>query len=46
MGVHIGDNKLVLATGYKTFHFDLPKHFGSDLKYKTDYIIKHYKLLN
>ena len=29
MGVHIGNNKLVMITEPKTFHFDLPKNFDN-----------------
>ena len=43
--MHTGDNKLVVATGYKTFHFDLPKDVDKKLKYKIDFIVKHNELL-
>ena len=31
MGVHIGDNILVITTETKTFYFDLPKSFDNNL---------------
>ena len=45
MGVHTGDNKLVIKTEPKTFHFDLPKNAGSNLKLEICSIIKHNELL-
>ena len=39
----MGDNKLVITTGPKTSHFDLPKDSGINLKHGS--IIKHNKLL-
>ena len=45
MGVHIGDNKLVITTGPRTFYFDLPKDAGINLKHNIYFIIKHKKLL-
>ena len=45
MGVHIGDNKLVIKTKPKTFHFDLPKNVGNNLKHEICFIIKHIELL-
>ena len=45
IGVHTGDNKLVITTGHKSFHFNLPKDVDYNLKYKTDFIIQHYELL-
>ena len=45
MGGHIGENKLVITAGDKTFHFDLPKDVKNNLKYKIDSIIKHYEFL-
>ena len=44
MGVHIGDNKPVAMTGYKTFHFDLHKDAYKSFKHETDLIIKHNEL--
>ena len=32
MEVHIGENKLVVTTGHKTFHFNLPKDVDKKLK--------------
>ena len=43
--MHTGDNKLVITTGHKSFHFNLPKDVDYNLKYKTDFIIQHYELL-
>ena len=40
MGVHIRDNKLVIITEQKTFHFDLPKDVDIDLKHEISFIIK------
>ena len=37
--MHIGDNKLVVTTGHKTFHFDLPKVVENYLTYVIDSII-------
>ena len=37
--MHIGDNKLVVTTGHKTFHFDLPKVVANYLTYVIDSII-------
>ena len=45
MGVQTGDNKLVKARGPKTFHFDLPKDAGVNLKNEIYSIIKHNELL-
>ena len=45
MGVHIGDNKLVVKTGQKIFYFDLPKDVDKNLIYEIDFIIKHDELL-
>ena len=33
MGVHIDDNKLIIAAEPKTFHFDLRKDVGIYLKH-------------
>ena len=41
----LGDNKLVITTKLKTFHFDLPKDAGMNLKHKIYSIIKHNELL-
>ena len=43
--MHIGDNKLVVKTGQKTFHFDLPKDVDKSLIYEIDFIIKYNDLL-
>ena len=37
----MGDKKLVIITEPKTFHFDLPKHAGINLKHQIYSIIKH-----
>ena len=37
--MHIGDNKLVVTTGHKTFHFDLPKVVANYLTYVIIIII-------
>ena len=39
------EKKLVVTTGRKTFHFDLPKDLDKDLKHEIDSIIKSNKLL-
>ena len=41
----MGDNKLVITTGHKTSHSDLPKDSGINLKHEICSIIKHNKLL-
>ena len=38
-------NKLVITTETKTFHFDLPKDVGNNLKHEIDFIIKHKEFL-
>ena len=45
MGAHIGDNKLVVTIGHKTFHFDLPKHVEKNLKHEINSIMKNNELL-
>ena len=40
IGVHTGDNKLVITTESKTVHFDLSKIVGNNLKHEIDFIIK------
>ena len=45
MGEHIGDNKLVVKAGHKTFYFDLPKDVDRNLKHEIDSIIKHNETL-
>ena len=40
MGVHIGDNKLVITTEPKTIHFDLLRNVGNILKHEIE---KHHK---
>ena len=37
--------KLIIVTETKTFHFDFPKEFGTNLKHEIYLIIKHNKLL-
>ena len=44
MGVYIGDNKLVITTERKTFHFDLHKNVDNSLKHEIDSITKHNEL--
>ena len=39
------EKKLVVTTGRKAFHFDLPKDLDKDLKHEIDSIIKSNKLL-
>ena len=41
----MGDNKLVIATELKTFHFDLPKDAGINFKHEIYPIIKHNEFL-
>ena len=41
MGVIINDNKIVITTRPKTFHFDLSKDVDNNLQLKIDFIIKH-----
>ena len=45
MGVHSKNNKLVIITEPKSFHFDLPKDGGKSLKHETDSTIKHNEFL-
>ena len=45
MGVDIGENKLTITARHKTFHFDLPKDAGNNLKHKIDSIMKHYEFV-
>ena len=45
MEVHIGDNKTVITTEPKTFHFDLPEDAGKNLKHEIDSVIRHNELL-
>ena len=40
MTVHIEDNKLVLTTESKTFHFDLPKDVSINLNHEICSIMK------
>ena len=35
--VHIGDNKIMITIGPKTFYFDLPKDVDKNLKYEIDF---------
>ena len=42
MGVHIGENKLVITIEAKTFGVGLPSEFGNNLKHKIDFIINLY----
>ena len=41
MEVIIKDKKLVIITKPEIIHFDLPKGIVNNLKYETDFIIKH-----
>ena len=41
----MGDNKLMVITELKTFHFDLPSDAGINLKHEIYSIIKHNELL-
>ena len=45
MGVKIDENKLVIITEAKTFHFDLAKDVGKNLKHKINSIIKQNEFL-
>ena len=38
------NNKLVLTTESKTFHFDLPKHADNTFNHEIDFMIKHPEL--
>ena len=40
MGVHIGDNKLLITKEPKTFYFGLFKDVGNNLKHEIHSIIK------
>ena len=35
----------MITTETKTFHFDLPKDLGNNLKHEIDFIIKHKEFL-
>ena len=41
----MGDNKLIITTEPKAFHFDLPKDAAINLKHEIYSIIKYNKLL-
>ena len=41
MGVYLRDNKLVITTEPKTFHFNLPKDVDTNLKHEIDSVIKY-----
>ena len=45
MGVNIEDNRHVITTEPKTFHFDLPKDLDNNLKHEIDSIIKYNELI-
>ena len=45
MTVHIEDNKLVLTTEPKTFHFDLPKDVSINLNHEICSIMKDFEHL-
>ena len=45
MEVHIGYNKLAITAEPKTFHFDLLKDVGIDLKHEIFFIMEHNELL-
>ena len=40
----MGDNKLLITVEPKTFHFNLPKDAGINLKHKICSVIKHNEL--
>ena len=40
MEVQIDGNKLLITTGHKTFHFDLPKNVDKNLNNKIDFILR------
>ena len=40
MEVQIDGNKLLITTGHKTFHFNLPKDVDKNLNNKIDFIIR------
>ena len=42
----MGDNKLIVTTEPKTFHFDLPTDAGINLKHEIYSIMKHNELLS
>ena len=46
MGVHIGDNQLVITAEPKTIHFDLSKDVDNNLKHEIDFIIEHNEILS
>ena len=41
----MGDKKLVITTENKTFHFDLAKNAGINLKHEIRSVIKHNEVL-
>ena len=43
--MYIENNKLVITAETKTFHFDLPKVDGINMKYYMYFIIKHHERL-
>ena len=45
MEVHIGDKKNCDNNRTKSFHFDLPKDTGKNLKHEIDSVIRHNELL-
>ena len=45
MGVHVGDNKIVIIIRPKTFYFHLNKDVYKSFKYKIDFTLKHYDFL-
>ena len=45
MEAHTGDNKIAITTKPKTFHFDLAKNAGQNLKHEVGSIIKRNQFL-
>ena len=45
MEVHIGENKLVITTEPKTFHFDLTNDIDNNLRHEIYFIINHNEIL-
>ena len=41
MGLHTGDNKLMITTESETVHFNLPKDVDNNLQQEIDSITKH-----
>ena len=41
MGLHTGDNKLMITTESETVHFNLPQDVDNNLQQEIDSITKH-----